>query len=62
MFRVSAVLRRYDADVPPTAPSVLAIDVRRVRTGHNYALLSNPGTHHNPLSAGIAGLLGSVWL
>ena len=31
-----------------------AIDVRHLRTGHNYALLSNPGTHHNALSAGIA--------
>ena len=31
-----------------------AIDVWHLRTGHNYALLSNPGTHHNPLSAGIA--------
>ena len=31
-----------------------AIDVRHLRKGHNYALLSNPGTHHNPLSALIA--------
>ena len=31
-----------------------AIDVRHLRTGHNYVLLNNPGTHHNPMSAGIA--------
>ena len=34
--------------------SALATDFHHLITGHNYALLSNPGTHHNPLSAGIA--------
>ena len=48
---------RCSAAMTPTCrqrPSALAEDVRHLRTGHNYALLSNPGTHHNPLSAGIA--------
>ena len=56
MFRVPTVLRRVPSAVPPTV--VASDDRERLHhlriTGHNYALLSNPGNHHNPLIAGIA--------
>ena len=57
MFRVSAVLRRYDADWTPTCrrrPSALTFGRDRSRVRNNHALQSNPRTPHAPLSARIA--------
>ena len=54
MFRVSAVLRRYDADVPPTAvgatPRMLECTFKRVF----HADFCGGRTQHNPLSAAAA--------
>ena len=53
MFRVSPVLRRYDADVPPTAVGACC----RRRLGPHfgfYAVFCGRRTQHNPLSASAA--------
>ena len=43
-------LRRYAADVPPTAVGACAIDVHRWRMGHRCMLQVERQTPHNPLS------------
>ena len=54
MFRVSAVLRRYDADVPPTAVGADFGSRPFEKSINDHHLKSNPRTPHTPLSARIA--------
>ena len=51
MFRVSAVLRRYDADVPPTAVGACCGHALRPSMSVLHAVFCGGGTQHNPLSA-----------
>ena len=54
MFRVSAVLRRYDADVPPTAVEACYRRRLGIPVAGFYAVLSGAGgrTQHHPLECG----------
>ena len=53
MFRVSAVLRRYDADVPPTAVGATPSMLECTFNAFVSARLLDGGTQWMPLSATI---------
>ena len=53
MFRVSAVLRRYDADVPPTAVGATPSMLECTFNAFVSARLLDGGTQWMPLSAAI---------
>ena len=54
MFRVSAVLRRYDADVPPTAVGATPSMLECTFNAFVSARLLDGGTQWMPLSAACA--------